>query len=212
MKKRFLVFDFDGTIANTIGPAMELANGILEDMGEKTLDPEQMESLRDKSYLEIIQAFNVPVWKVPGLLLTLRTSLLEHFEMIKPYPHIIPLLKKLSKEGYYMYILTSNDKEFVQKFLKVFEISVFEDVYSEMNIFGKGDALKKFMKLQNIEKDDIIYIGDEVRDIEACKKNDTTVISITWGFNSENILKEAGPTKIANTPDELHTAISSLSK
>lgn len=212
MKKRYLVFDFDGTIANTVEPAMKLANGILKDMGENTLTDEQMEGLRDKSYMEIIQSFNVPVWKVPGLLLKLRTTLLENFDMIKPYPHIAQLLKKLSKEGYYMYVLTSNDKEFVQKFLEVFEITVFEDIYSEMNIFGKGDALKKFMDIQNIDPHDIIYVGDEVRDIEACKKNDATVISVTWGFNTEDKLKEAGPTAIANTPEELHTTIKKLAE
>jgi phosphoglycolate phosphatase len=212
MKKRYLIFDFDGTIANTVEPAMKLANGILKDMGEETLTDKQMEGLGDKSYMDIIKAFNVPMWKVPGLLLKLRTTLLENFEMIKPYPHMAQLLKKLSKEGYYMYVLTSNDKEFVQKFLTAFEIPVFEDIYSEMNIFGKAEALKKFMKIQKIDPNDIIYIGDEVRDIDACKKNNATIISITWGFNKEDILKEAGPTAIANTPEELHSTIKKLSE
>ena len=212
MKKRYIVFDFDGTIANTVDPALKIGNSILKEMGETPLTKAQLSSLRDKSYLEIIQTFNIAVWKVPGLLLKLRNELTEHFEMVQPYPHIIDVLKKLSKEGYYMYILTSNDKPFVQRFLDTFEIPVFEDIFSEMNIFGKADALKKFMRIQKIKTEDMIYIGDEVRDIEACKKNKTTIISVTWGFNTEDKLAEHNPDVIVNTPLELHETILKLSK
>jgi phosphoglycolate phosphatase-like HAD superfamily hydrolase len=212
MQKRYLVFDFDGTIANTVDPAMELANDILKEMGEETLTKEQLASLRDKSYLEIIKAFDVAIWKVPGLLLKLRTTLQDHFEMVKPYPHIIDVLKKLSKEGHYMYVLTSNDKAFVQRFLDAFDINCFEDIYSEMNIFGKAEALKKFMKLQGISAPDMLYVGDEVRDIDACRKNKVTIVSVSWGFNTEDKLKEHSPDEIVKSPDDLHAAIKKLSE
>lgn len=212
MNKRYIVFDFDGTIANTVDPAFKLGNTVLKEMGEQQLTATQLGSLRDKSYMEIIKTFKVPIWKVPILLLKLRTKLQDNFEMVEPYPHMKEVLEELSKEGYYMYILTSNDKAFVQHFMDKYDINVFEDVYSEMNIFGKAEALKKFMKIQKIQADDMIYIGDEVRDIEACHKNKTRIISITWGFNTEDILKQHNPDTIITSPKQLLKAIQQLTK
>jgi phosphoglycolate phosphatase-like HAD superfamily hydrolase len=115
-------------------------------------------------------------------------------------------------EGHYMYVLTSNDKAFVQRFLDAFDINCFEDIYSEMNIFGKAEALKKFMKLQGISAPDMLYVGDEVRDIDACRKNKVTIVSVSWGFNTEDKLKEHSPDEIVKSPDDLHAAIKKLSE
>jgi phosphoglycolate phosphatase-like HAD superfamily hydrolase len=49
----------------------------------------------------------------------------------------------------------------------------------------------------------MIYIGDETRDIEACKKINVPIIAVSWGFNSHKSLASHSPTYLINNPKEL---------
>ena len=48
-----------------------------------------------------------------------------------------------------------------------------------------------------------VYVGDEVRDIVACRRIGMPIISVTWGFNSADFLASAGPNHLAQSPEEL---------
>ena len=53
----------------------------------------------------------------------------------------------------------------------------------------------------------IIYIGDELRDIEACRKTNTPVVSVSWGMNSYESLQEHNPGLVANNAEEAFNMI-----
>ena len=55
-------------------------------------------------------------------------------------------------------------------------------------------------KLKNKE---VIYVGDEIRDMEACKKAKVAVIGVSWGYNLPESLKDAGANYIAKTPKDI---------
>lgn len=197
-KIRHVVFDFDGTIANSIVPGLAIVNNFITTLGLPTLSADDFLKLRNKSYLEIIEHFKIPIWQIPSLLGKLREGMKEQIKNVEPYPYIPFVLQQLNKRGYYVYILTSNAKDLVGAFLEQHEISVIDDVFSELNIFGKANAIKRFMKLQKINKDEVMYVGDEVRDADACKKAGIPIISVTWGFNSREILEKHDPTYIVD--------------
>jgi phosphoglycolate phosphatase len=49
----------------------------------------------------------------------------------------------------------------------------------------------------------VMYIGDEVRDIDAAKKAEVAAVSVTWGYNTEEVLTKNNPKIIIKTPSEL---------
>jgi len=51
--------------------------------------------------------------------------------------------------------------------------------------------------------EDVIYIGDEVRDIEAARAAGIKIASVTWGYNLESILTENKPDYIVTQPRDL---------
>ncbi len=61
-----------------------------------------------------------------------------------------------------------------------------------------------------INLNDVVYIGDEHRDIEACKKAQIRIISVTWGIDPLTLLKKANPDYIVETPGDLVKVIQSL--
>ena len=60
---------------------------------------------------------------------------------------------------------------------------------------------------QGVEKNETLCIGDEVRDVQAAKKADVRIVSVSWGFNSPELLEQAGAERIVSTPEELLEAI-----
>lgn len=212
MQKHTIVFDFDGTIANSITIGLKVVNSIIAGLGMDEITENNFEIIRGKPYYDIIKMINIPIWQIPKLLLQLRDKMKENLHDVHPYRYMPYVLTELQKEGYRLFVLTSNSRDIVEDFMRAHAIEVFEDIYSEKNIFGKAAAITQLLKLQGIQKNDVVYIGDEVRDIEASKKAGIPVISVTWGFNSEDILKSHSPSAIAHEPKELLSIVRDLTR
>ena len=77
-------------------------------------------------------------------------------------------------------------------------------------MFGKHRSLKRLLKTYHMKPAETIYIGDEVRDIEACRKAKVQIIAVTWGFNSKRILERAKPDFIADKPEDIVKIVKAL--
>ena len=63
--------------------------------------------------------------------------------------------------------------------------------------------IKHLLKEKNFSNGDMVYVGDEVRDIKAAKKARVRVIAVTWGLNSRKILEKEHPDYLVDRPQEL---------
>jgi len=201
----FILFDFDGTIADTISAGLEIINSHAEKYGYKKLDGDINTHF---SALQLVKMAEVKLWKLPYLIYQLKKKLSEKSDELKVLPEAPELIKKLSNEGYELGILTSNSLKTVKAFLKKYELdSFFSFLRTDVSLFGKRKALAKAKKVINKK---IVYIGDELRDIEACRKNDIPIVSIPWGLNSYESLEEHNPGLVAKTADEAYNLLINL--
>jgi len=63
------------------------------------------------------------------------------------------------------------------------------------------------LKEQDLNKSEVVYVGDEARDIEACQKADIAVITVSWGFHRKEVLREKNPTYLVDSPEEIETIV-----
>jgi hypothetical protein len=74
------------------------------------------------------------------------------------------------------------------------------------NLFGKDRSIRKFLSRFCVDKGGLIYVGDELRDIEACRLAGVRIVAVTWGFDPAPLIESGKPDFIATTPgDVLHT-------
>jgi phosphoglycolate phosphatase len=66
------------------------------------------------------------------------------------------------------------------------------------------------LKNKNLTNDDVIYVGDETRDIEAAKKCGVRILSVAWGFNNSKVLAEKNPDWIAEKPADILTYVNKI--
>ncbi len=121
-------------------------------------------------------------------------------------------LENLSNSGHQMSIATSNAQENVKAFLQHHKINFFKDV-EEINMFhffDKNHAINKLIKKTGAPSRNIIYIGDEVRDIESARSSNIKIIAVGWGYNAPEILQQYGPDCLVHHSQELIPAIETL--
>jgi HAD superfamily hydrolase (TIGR01549 family) len=146
----------------------------------------------------------ISIFKIPFLLKKIKENLHTEIKYLNPIPGIREALIQLKQEGNQLGILTSNSEENVRLFLKNQDMEeLFSFVYSETTLFSKHKLIRKFMKRNFLSAEEIVYVGDETRDIESSKKINIKAIAVSWGFNSWEVLAKQKPDFLIDKPSEL---------
>lgn len=204
---RTLIFDFDGTIADTLSAIIRLVNEHADDYHIRPLGDSDVDELRGMSNIDIIKKYKVPLVKVPSLVLRAQKELNQRIDEMTLFPGIRDLILGLKGLGVQLGILTSNSRENVLKFLRAQKLDVFDFIHAEQNFFGKNWALLHLLKKHGLKKDEVLYVGDEVRDIEACQKVGVPVIAVTWGFHRRKLLADKGPTFLVDAASDIRAIV-----
>lgn len=203
-----IIFDFDGTLADTLGLTIHIFEGLVH--GGKPLSPEEVERLRGMSMIHIGAELKILPWKVPFLLARGRAKMRRRMREVNVFAGMPEVVRQLQADGHKLFILSSNSVQNIRPFLKRNDIyEPFVKVYGGSSIFGKTRVLKRALKRDLLAREDTFYIGDEVRDIEASHNAGIRVISVTWGYNNEHILREQDPDFLVRTPAEILQAVRS---
>lgn len=210
MQKKILIFDFDGTIADSLQLFVEIFNKLASKYNYEPASKDQVENLRGKSAREVISSLKIPKYKLPIIFIDGRREFTRSIGELEIFPGMRKLFLLL-KKSYQLGIVTSNSVENVEGFLEKNNIAIFDFIYSDKNLFGKGKVLKGLIKKYNFISEDLIYIGDEVRDIEAAKESNIKIISVSWGFNTREVLLKNKPDAVVDNIEQLVAAIKVVS-
>lgn len=210
--KPVVVFDFDGTIADTLDAVVQIANHLAEEFGYHPVDADEIKLLRNMSSRQVIQYAKIPLIKIPFLVRKVRTGLKSQIQDLKPVAGIPETLAQLQKQGCQLGIITSNSEENVLEFLNNHGIrEVIHFIYSGVSLFGKGALMRRLLKDACMSPNQVVYVGDETRDIEAARRADIRAIAVAWGFNGREALASHHPDFLIDRPEELLSVIANLS-
>lgn len=201
---KVIIFDFDGTIADSFAAVLRITNQLAAEFGYAPARPEDVPRLKNLSSREIVKQSKVSSFKLPFLLQRLRDELNREMHQVQPIAGMKTALLKLKQQGYRLGIVTSNSRENVIAFLKAQDLdSIFDFVVSGLALFGKGRVIQRLLRRYHLNPEDVIYVGDETRDIEAARKIGIKVISVSWGYNSSQALAAEHPDFLIHRPEEL---------
>lgn len=182
--KPIIVFDFDGTIANSWPTLLKVINEQLQYYGMEKIS---LSTLRRQSVKELLHSYGLS----PLELLQFRNHILSHIDTVPLFDGVIEELTKLSTK-YDIVIISKNKKSVIQKSLP---LSVSKII--QTGIRSKITYLKKYKGCY--------YVGDEIDDIRDAKKAGVIPIAVTWGLHKEQMLKKEAPFKILYTVNEIGT-------
>ncbi|MBU5438713.1 HAD-IA family hydrolase [Tissierella sp. MSJ-40] len=200
---KHIIFDFDGTLVDSKDAVISAFNYLAEKYKFKKLDPGNIEFLRKLSIIERAKFLDFPIYKIPFLVGEMYNLYKQSIKHVNLFSGIRDLLNELEDKGYSLAIISSNSEENIREFLSRNQIDNIKEVFCSSNIFGKDKIIKKFLKTYDLKNSEVIYIGDEKRDIVACKKVGIKVIWVGWGYDAINIVKEEHPDYIVDAPEEI---------
>lgn len=204
---KLLIFDFDGTIADSLAVFIEATNRLADRYGFPPVEQHQIPLIRALSSRELIQQIPVPRWQLPFFLNRLRQEVRQLSPKLQLFDGISDALTELEQD-YCLGIVTSNAKTTVETVLKEQDLdSLFQFIHAGHGLLGKARILRRLLHQYRLQPTEVIYIGDETRDIEAAQQAHLTSIAVSWGFNNRAILEQQQPDIVIDHPRELATAI-----
>ncbi|WP_299492697.1 HAD-IA family hydrolase [Acaryochloris sp. IP29b_bin.137] len=205
---RLIVFDFDGTLADSLGIFIEATNRLAKDFRYEPLTATQVELLRKLGMQEVAQELGIPKWRSICYLQRFRQELTRRIDDLALVEGIKPALCNLKTEGYRLGIVTANSRRNVQYFLEKNEMDhLFEFIYGGQILSGKVRTLMKIVKRNAVEPHQLVYVGDEVNDVKAANQVGLTSMAVSWGFNNRSALAEQKPDFLMDYPEQLLEAI-----
>lgn len=136
----------------------------------KTTTTAELNSIRHYSYKKALKFLNIPIYKLPVLGIKIRQQFKKRIPYISIIKNIDKALKKLNQSEMKLYIVSSNSKDNIKTILEKNPLDFFQEIYSGASLFGKARLIKKLIKSLDARKEEVIYIVDKVRDIQAAKK------------------------------------------
>jgi len=203
VNRPYLLFDFDGTIADSIRPLYELMNRLAPRFGREPISWEEFDQLRDMNAAQIVKHLKVPFSKMASAVPMVLSEYHKIVHELQPCAGIVELLNNLSENKISYALLSSNKSENVSAFLGRFNLGGFEWVEGTNGILAKHRRLAHQIRKHQLHKNELYYIGDESRDIEAAKRCKIKVIAVTWGFHTEAHLRAAQPDYLVSEPAEI---------
>lgn len=201
-----IIFDFDGTIANTF----DYTVGFLGREGGIELTKDQKAALHGMSMARIARKMGLPWYRLPKLFFKGRREMSPAMKNVEPFGGMADVIRDLRAKRHKVYILSTNTTRNINKFLRHHDLEKhFEHVYGGVGMFGKAPALRRLLREQHIATGDAVYIGDETRDVMAAKSLGVRAIAVTWGFAREADLKADGADGLARKPRDLLRLIQS---
>jgi len=198
-----VIFDFDGTLADSTAWAMRAVRPLAERFKFKAVTEDEIAMLRGRSSREIISYLGLPLWKVPLVAAHGKKMMAAEAHAIPLFAGTGDLLRGLSAAGLRLAIVSSNSEATIRSILGA-ELAGLVDHYGcGAAIFGKAAKFKAVVKAARVPKDRVLCIGDETRDIEAAREAGLACGAVEWGYATRRALADHGPTMMFSAMDEI---------
>jgi phosphoglycolate phosphatase len=202
MNYELLIWDFDGTLADSLPRAAEIYNELAAAHGLPTISDTM--AVREMTIREFLRAHRIPFHKVPFLTARFLARQKQHSGSLTVFPGLAEVVRQLNGSGLRLGIVSSNDPGTIEDCLRQNDLGdCFEFQVGCSRLFGKQRAIRNVVRAAGVRPDRALYVGDETRDIEAARRVGVPTAAVTWGFNSERLLRQFGPSHVINQPEEL---------
>ncbi len=192
MPIRTLVFDFDGTLADTLPLCVEAYRRITEEYTGTRPSAAEVESffgLSDRGVLGGLIKIHPDAPELAAPLARFVDIYKELHPSIAPSPFtgVMAMLATLKEKGYRLALITGKEDFTGIPSLEYFKMLPYFEYcgYGEPDFNAKSLRLRELMAHFQLQPDELIYIGDAPSDITSCREVNVPIINAAWAEESD---------------------------
>lgn len=203
VKYKYVLFDFDGTIADTEEANFVIYQKLAEKYNLRNITINELGHIKKLSAKELIEYIELKKRYLPFILKRGKKLLSQDIKNIRLCKgDVLETVKILRDMGIKTAIITTNSKENVLAFLKEKNADYFDSIVSA-SMFGKESKIKRIINKEKMKFSEVLYVGDEIRDIHAAQNTGIDIASVGWGYNTVESLRKHKPNYLIFEPSEL---------
>jgi phosphoglycolate phosphatase len=215
MANNLVVFDLDGTLADTMDDLHTAISGMLTRLGYKTRTKQELLGFINNGAREFVRRSLPEDVQESELIIDTAVSVYdEEYEKCFAdkthlYDGIYDSLAQLKEETNCKFAVLSNKQDrFVKHIIaKLFPEKFFAIVQGQTaGVPTKPDptSLLSICHLLRTKPENCTLVGDSDVDIKTAKNAEVKGIGVSWGYRDPSVLKAAGASVIAESPEQLY--------
>lgn len=211
-----VIFDLDGTLADTMDDLKTAMNNMLKRLGYKTRSKPELLSFINRGARNFVRSSLPKVVQDSELILDSAMEIYEqeyaqcYCENTYAYDGMKEALEGLKEKGIRIGVLSNKQDAFVKHICeKLFGKGFFKVTMGQTSLPTKPDPQGALLvcKLLGVKPQNCIMVGDSDVDMMTAQNAGLTSIGVSWGYRSEDVLSRAGADYIVESTEELLDAI-----
>lgn len=203
---RALAFDLDGTIVNSLPIAVKTFNAWCQNpipnrLGYRGIATTDL--VRQKGAESVAcEEMGIPWYIATAVIGTIIRNRMQDSPLVAKIKQTIDELHEI--DGLMIGIISANAERSIRFYEERDELH-FDFIYSMTDclFYGKEGVIQRFMRKHKFLSEEVLYIGDQRRDILAARKAGIDIAAVTWGYESRILLKKLNPEYLVDTPREI---------
>jgi phosphoglycolate phosphatase len=203
MPYKLVIFDFDGTLADSFGWFVSIINQMADKFRFNRIGADEIDMLRRHDARHIMRHLNVPMWKMPLVAGDMRARMTHDIARIRLFPGVGEMLEGLAERGVQIALVTSNSAQNARQVLGPRNASLIRHMGCGASVLGKRSKLRKVLRAAGVAPSEALSIGDEIRDLHASRAEGIAFGAVTWGYTHPDALRAQAPEMIFETIEDI---------
>ena len=195
VRARLVIFDFDGTLADTLPFFLSVFNEVARRYRFGAIDTDDIAALRQLGARELMRHVGLPMWKLPFVTRAFLSRMKARPEGIALFDGIDAVLTQLAANGAMLAIVSSNSHDNIVRVLGPRNAALITQYECGASVFGKAARLKRVLRRAGMLAADAIYIGDQCTDHDAADAVGMPFGAVAWGYADIAALRRRAPAR-----------------
>lgn len=212
MRKQLVIFDLDGTLLDTVADLANATNQALVRCGFPAHPIDAYYQFVGNGINKLFaRALPAEVSNEENVL-SVRELFVPYYnqhnaDSSRPYSGIAELLNRLQENGAQLAVASNKYHEATLKLVRHFFPDIhFGAIYGQREgvpIKPAPDIVFDILRETGVMKENVLYVGDSGVDMQTARNANVECVGVTWGFRSEEELREYGATYIVHRAEDI---------
>jgi phosphoglycolate phosphatase len=206
-----VIFDFDGTLADTLPDIAAAVNAGLRGLGLAERPVEQVRLWVGEGLptlcARVLAASGSDAPLEPFVEAVTRSYREHRIELTRPFPGVPQLLDALSARGVLLAVLTNKPHEHVmpmtQELFGAWHFVAVEGYRVEERRKPDPRTAWEIVERMGLARSEVALVGDSFTDVQTAINAGITPVGATWGYRSRQELIDAGAVHLIDVPADL---------